>query len=55
MSGPDGQEACRPAAYPGLLAALMAAVRPGFRGDVLGFDPRDPRWTSADCIEPPSS
>ena len=49
MSGPDGQEACRPAAYPGLLAALMAAVRPEFRGDVLVFDPRDPVFGGPPC------
>ena len=40
----------RPAAYPGLLAALMAAVRPGFRGDVLGFDPRDPVFGGPPCL-----
>ena len=49
MSGPDGQEACRPASYPGLLAALMAAVRPGFRGDVLGSDPRNPVFGGPPC------
>jgi integrase len=50
VSGPDGQEARRPASYPGLLAALMAAVRPGFRGDVLGFDPRDPVFGGPPCL-----
>ena len=50
MSGPDGQEARRPASYPGLLAALMAAVRPEFRGDVLGFDPRDPVFGGPPCL-----
>jgi integrase len=45
-----GQPAREPAAYPGLLAALMAAVRPGFRGDVLGFDPRDPVFGGPPCL-----
>ena len=50
MSGSDGQEERRPASYPGLLAALMAAVRPGFRGDVLGFGPRDPVFGGPPCL-----
>ena len=45
-----GQPAREPAAYPGLLAALMAAVRPEFRGDVLGFDPRDPVFGGPPCL-----
>ena len=45
-----GQPAREPAAYPGLLAALMAAVRPGFRGEVLGFDPRDPVFGGPPCL-----
>jgi integrase len=45
-----GQPARAPAAYPGLLAALMAAVRPGFRGDVLGFDPGDPVFGGPPCL-----
>ncbi len=50
MRGPDGQEDRQPASYPGLLAALMAAARPGFRGDVLGFDPRDPVFGGPPCL-----
>jgi len=45
-----GQPAREPAAYPGLLAALMAAVRPEFRGDVLGFDPGDPVFGGPPCL-----
>ena len=45
-----GQAAREPAAYPGLLAALMAAVRPEFRGDSLGFDPRDPVFGGPPCL-----
>jgi hypothetical protein len=45
-----GEAAREPAAYPGLLAALMAAVRPEFRGDVLGFDPRDPVFGGPPCL-----
>ena len=50
MSGPAGREAREPAAYPGLLAALMAAVRPRFRGEVLGFDARDPVFGGPPCL-----
>jgi integrase len=50
VSGPAGREAREPAAYPGLLSALMAAVRPGFRGEVLGFDPRDPVFGGPPCL-----
>jgi integrase len=50
VSGPAGREAREPAAYPGLLAALMAAVRPGFRSEVLGFDPRDPVFGGPPCL-----
>ncbi len=47
-SADDGGEPdARPA---GLLARLMAAVRPGFRGEVLGFDPRDPVFGGALCL-----
>jgi integrase len=45
-----GQPAREPAAYPGLLEALMAAVRPGFRGGLLGFDPRDPVFGGPACM-----
>ena len=45
-----GQPAREPTAYPGLLAALMAAVRPEFRGDTLGFDPRDPVFGGPPCL-----
>jgi integrase len=45
-----GQPARGPATSPGLLAALMAAVRPEFRGDVLGFDPRDPVFGGPPCL-----
>ena len=45
-----GQPARGPATSPGLLAALMAAVRPEFRGDVLGFDPRDPVFGGQPCL-----
>jgi integrase len=34
----------------GLLEKLMAAVRPEFRGDVLGFDPRDPVFGGPPCL-----
>jgi hypothetical protein len=50
VSGPAGREAREPAAYPGLLSALMAAVRPGFRSEVLGFDPRDPVFGGLPCL-----
>ncbi len=45
-----GQAAREPAAYPGLLAALMASVRPEFRGNSLGFDPRDPVFGGPPCL-----
>ena len=38
-----------PGPYPGLLAALMAAVRPEFRADVLVFAPRDPVFGGPAC------
>jgi integrase len=50
VSGPGGLPAREPARHPGLLAALMAAVRPEFRGTVLGFDPRDPVFGAAACL-----
>jgi integrase len=50
VSAPSGQAARGPAARPGLLEALMAAVRPQFRGDVLGFDPRDPVFGGPPCL-----
>jgi hypothetical protein len=50
VSGPDGQEDRRPASYPGLLAALMAAVRPGFRSEILGFDPGNPVFGGTPCL-----
>ena len=40
----DGEPGARPA---GLLAKLMAAVRPEFRGDVLVFDPHWFRHSAA--------
>jgi integrase len=46
----SGREAREPGAYPGLLAALMAAVRPEFRSEVLGFDPRDPVFGGPPCL-----
>jgi integrase len=46
----SGREAREPGAYPGLLAALMAAVRPGFRGEILAFDPRDPVFGGPPCL-----
>ncbi len=46
----SGREAREPGPYPGLLAALMAAVRPGFRSEVLGFDPRDPVFGGPPCL-----
>jgi integrase len=45
-----GQAAREPAARPGLLAALMASVRPEFRGESLGFDPRDPVFGGPPCL-----
>src|SRR5438309_5176225 len=50
VSAPSGQAAREPAACPGLLAALMAAVRPQFRSEVLGFDPRDPVFGGPPCL-----
>jgi integrase len=44
-----GGKAAEPAAYPGLLAKLMGAVRPEFRGTVLMFDPRDPVFGAPPC------
>jgi integrase len=41
-----------PAAYPGLLASLMAAVRPEFRSGVLVFDPADPVFGGDSCRVP---
>ncbi len=38
--------------HPGLLAKLMAAVRPEFRGAVLVFDPRDPVFGGPACSVP---
>jgi hypothetical protein len=35
--------------HPGLLAKLMAAVRPEFRGEVLVFDPRGPVFGGPAC------
>ncbi len=46
-AGDDGGPDARPA---GLLARLMASVRPGFRGEVLGFDPQDPVFGGALCL-----
>ena len=46
MTGPA---TARPA---GLLAKLMAVVRPGFRSDVLVFDPRDPVFGGPACAVP---
>jgi integrase len=50
VSGPGGLPDREPARHPGLLAALMAAVRPEFRGSVLSFDPRDPVFGAAACL-----
>jgi hypothetical protein len=44
-----GPVTTRPA---GLLAKLMAVVRPGFRSDVLVFDPRDPVFGGPACAVP---
>jgi hypothetical protein len=35
---------------PGLLASLMAAVRPEFRADELAFDPQDPVFGGKLCL-----
>ena len=45
-----GRPAREPAVHPGLLAALMAAVRPEFRAEILGFDPRDPVFGGPPCL-----
>jgi integrase len=45
----SGREAREPARYPGLLAALMAAVRPEFRGEVIRVDPADPVFGGPPC------
>ena len=47
-----GRAAREPAAYPGLLASLMAAVRPEFRSGVLVFDPADPVFGGDSCRVP---
>ncbi len=55
MSSPDGQEASAGAGEvvsPGLLARLMAAVRPEFRRDVLRFDAADPVFGGSACGVP---
>ena len=39
-----------PGGTPGLLERLLAAVRPGFRADVLVFDPEDPVFGSGLCL-----
>lgn len=44
-----GSATTRPA---GLLAKLMAVVRPEFRSDVLVFDPRDPVFGGPACAVP---
>jgi integrase len=44
-----GQAAGGPDGYPGLLAGLMAAVRPEFRAGVLAFDPADPVFGGPLC------
>jgi integrase len=44
-----GQPARGPDAYPGLLAALMAAIRPEFRADVLAVDRADPVLGGPSC------
>jgi integrase len=54
MTGPvgpprPGRADERPGSPPGLLAALMAAVRPEFRGDVLVFAPDDPVFGGPQC------
>ena len=52
MTG-DGEEAIQPdpagISHPGLLAKLMAAVRPEFRADDLAFDPRHPVFGGPPC------
>ena len=55
MSSPVGQEASAGAGEvvsPGLLARLMAAVRPEFRRDVLRFDAADPVFGGSACGVP---
>ena len=46
---PPGEQAAGRSCQPGLLAALMAAVRPEFRGDVLGFPASDPVFGGPPC------
>ena len=46
-----GQPAREPGAYPGLLSALMAAVRPGFRGEGQGFAEEVPAGDGAGPME----
>ena len=48
MSHP-GEQAAGRSCQPGLLAALMAAVRPEFRGDVLSFPASDPVFGGPAC------
>jgi len=44
-----GKEAREAVPYPGLLAALMAAIRPEFRGEVIPVDPSDPVFGGPPC------
>jgi integrase len=50
VTGALAAHAGRAAARPGPLESLVAAVRPEFRGDVLGFDPRDPVFGAPPCL-----
>ena len=47
-----GKEAREAVPYPGLLAALMAAIRPEFRGEVIPVDPSDPVFGGPPCQVP---
>ena len=47
-----GRAARAPRHAPGLLASLMAAVRPEFRAGVLVFDPADPVFGGDSCRVP---
>jgi hypothetical protein len=47
-----GEQAAERASQPGLLAALMAAVRPEFRSDVLSFPADDPVFGGPPCKIP---
>ncbi|MGH7735523.1 MAG: hypothetical protein ACREOE_17975, partial [Gemmatimonadales bacterium] len=49
MNGPGAADGGQHRAHAGLLEKLVAAVRPEFREDTLGFDPADPVFGGTSC------